>query len=465
MKPSIMVVDDKVDLARGIGLVLADIAEDVRICHSGEDALQKLAEEPAHVLVSDVRMQGMSGLDLLRSLRDRWPDTRVILLTAFGTIESAVEAVQHGAFHYLTKPFDNDQLIALVQRAWEDVLDHQELVELRAAAEGSCDFHGIRSRDKHMAPVIEAIRRAAASDATVLVYGDSGTGKELVARALHAESDRAEQPFVAFNAAALSETLAEAELFGARKGAYTGSDRDRKGLFEEAEGGTLLIDEVSSMPLSLQSKLLRVIQEREVLPVGASTPVSVDVRIVAATNIDPRKLLAEGLLRKDLYYRLSVVRVALPPLSERPDDIPLLAELFLRRHAEASGRCRPLTMTSRVTRLLMSHDWPGNVRELQNVVERAAVMGNGEEIRPGDIEFEDDEVSWALRDEDVEAYEQSKRTVVERFQRRYLERLLASSGGNLSAAARKAHITRAALYKMVKRLGMDRREPGNSATP
>ncbi|MBI4514891.1 MAG: sigma-54-dependent Fis family transcriptional regulator [Deltaproteobacteria bacterium] len=464
--PRLLVVDDKRDLARGVALVLSGLSDDIVVAHSAEEALELLEQRPADLVLSDIKMPGRDGLSLLDCIRERWPETRVILFTAYGTIESAVDAMKRGAFDYLTKPFNNDELLVVARRALKELHDEEEIARLRAELKDTYGFHGIYSRDRHMLPVLDGIRRVAPTAATVLIWGESGTGKELVARAIHAESPRAANPFVAFNAAALPENLADAELFGAKKGAYTGADRDRKGLFVEAHGGTLLIDEVSSMPAGLQSKLLRALQEREVLPLGSAQPVRVDVRIIAATNVDPRRLLREATLRRDLYYRLSVMRIAVPPLRERIEDIPLLANLFLER-AAAPGKT-PRRLSPRALRLLISHDWPGNVRELQNVIERAAVMAHGNEIGPGDIMIEDDDLDWQPEGDDSLAYEEAKRLAIERFQRRYVERLLEDSGGKISAAARKAGITRAALHRILKRLGLagdSDIEPENEAPP
>ncbi|MFW6066766.1 MAG: sigma-54-dependent transcriptional regulator [Myxococcota bacterium] len=460
MIPRILVVDDKHDFARGVALALEDLTDEVALAHSAEEALETLETKPVDIVFSDVKMPGMDGLELLRRVRSRWPRTRMILFTAFGTIESAVEAMKEGASDYLTKPVDHDELLLVAKRVQKEIQDEQEIARLKKELAGHHCFHGICTRDRRMHPVIETVRRVAPSQATVLIFGESGTGKELVARAIHEESPRRGKPFVAFNAAAVSESLAEAELFGAKKGAYTGADRDRKGLFLEAEGGTLFIDEVSSMPSSLQGKLLRVIQEREVLPVGASTPVKVNTRIVAATNVEPQRLLSENILRKDLYYRLAVVRIHIPPLRERLEDIPLLANVFLERFAPDGDK----HLSARALRLLLTHDWPGNVRELQNVIERAAVMSSGDEIGPGDVQFEDDDLEWQVDSDVGLPYEEAKRAVLERFQRRYVERALAETGGNLSAAARNAGITRAALHRIVKRLGIDAHEDEPAAT-
>ncbi|MBI2150670.1 MAG: sigma 54-interacting transcriptional regulator, partial [Acidobacteria bacterium] len=329
-----------------------------------------------------------------------------------------------------------------------EIKDEEEIARLRAEVRQTNGFHGIYARDRRMLRVIEAIRRVAATQAAVLICGESGTGKQLVAQAVHMESPRAAGPFVAFHAAALPETLAEAELFGREKGAHTGADRDSTGLFLKAHGGTLLIDEVSTMPAGLQGKLLRALQQRETLPLGSGSAVQADVRVVATTNLDPRRLLREEKLRQDLYYRLAVMPVAVPPLRERIEDIPLLANVFLERLVPAGQL--PRSLSPRALRLLISHDWPGNVRELQNVIERAALISCGDEIGPADIVFEDD---FEAHPDSLD-YEEAKREALERFQRRYIEDLMATCDGNISAAARRASMTRAALYRILKRLGL-----------
>jgi DNA-binding NtrC family response regulator len=445
---SILVVDDHRDFARGVALTLGVLDADVRVVHSAREAIAALAARPADLVLTDVRMPGMDGAALLVEIKRLAPRTRVVLFTGFGTIEAAVAAMKAGASHYLTKPVDDEELLALARDELAGVGDADDLARLRDAARGACGFHGIVTRDPAMERMLESVRRVAPSSATVLIQGESGTGKERVAAALHAESPRARAPFVAFNAAAVPDALAESVLFGHRRGAFTGADRDARGLFAEANGGTLLIDEVQSMPASLQGKLLRALEEREVLPIGATTPIAVDVRIVAAANADLPRLVREGRMRRDLYYRLSVVRILLPPLRERPADIPLLAMRFLDQRA---GPPRRLSLDA--LRLLAAHDWPGNVRELQNVIERAALMSTEEEIGPAAIDLEDVMPERHLPGEVLD-YEDAKRMAVEQFQRRYVQQILAESGGNFSAAARRAGITRAALHRIVKRLGI-----------
>ncbi len=447
----IIVVDDKRDLAHGVALVLSELSSNIRVTYTAEDALELLRQEPADLLVTDIRLPGKDGLTLLRDVRERLPDCRVILFTGFGTIDAAVQAMKDGAFHYLTKPFDNEALLVLARRALQDVADRQELEQLRAALSARDSYAGIVGRDKKMQALFETIARVADSPAAVLIRGESGSGKELVARALHAASSRKAARFVAFNAAAVPESLSEAELFGARKGAYTGSQSDRKGHFACADGGTLFIDEVAAMPLPLQGKLLRVLQEREVQPLGSDRAIPVDVRVISAMNEDPQRLIKEGRLRRDIYYRLAVVTIHVPPLRERPEDIALLAHTFLTRSPT------PRALSAEALRALIAHDWPGNVRELANVLERASLLARGDEISARDIvlDGEDPDIGQAggLGTSSGHGYEASKQQALQQFQRRYVEQLLAEHHGNISAASAAAGMTRAALHRIIKRLG------------
>lgn len=443
----VLVVDDNKDLAHGVALILSDLCRDVRVAHSAEQALDLIRQRPAELVLSDVCMPGMDGLALLDTLKTCCPRTRVILLTAFGTIETAVAAMKRGALDYLTKPFDNDELLVVVGRALSDIDNEFELLKLRAEVEGRHRFCGMVSRDPRMLALFETIKKVAPSLATVLIRGESGTGKELVARALHETSGRKGR-FVAFNAAAVPESLAEAELFGANKGAYTGAQADRKGHFQLAEGGTIFIDEIASMPLMLQGKLLRVLQEHELQPLGSDRTIPIDVRVVAAMNEDPARLMKEGLFRKDLYYRLAVVTLNLPPLRDRPDDIALLASRFAD---ELSGHV-PRVLSAEAQRQLMAHDWPGNVRELRNVIERALLLCHGDTITARDVILEGEPIESLPTSGSSMLYEEAKRQAIEAFQRRYVETLLAEHDHNISAASLAAGMTRAALHRIIRRL-------------
>jgi len=445
--PRVLVVDDNHDMADGIALVLRELPAEVETVYSADAACAAMEKAPADLVMSDVRMPGRDGLELLDLLVKQWPRAKVVMITAHGSIDAAVAAMKRGACDYVTKPFHNQELSLVAGRALRERGLEDDARALRSQAEKRDVFEGMVGRDARMLVVFESIKKVAPTDATVLVAGEHGTGKELVARAVHRLSGRA-GAFIAFNAAAVPENLVEAELFGSRKGAFTGADRDRKGHFLEADGGTLFIDEVGSMPASMQVKLLRALQEREVVPVGASAPVKTDVRVIAATNLDLLHATREGKFREDLFYRLSVVRISLPPLRDRVEDVPQLAAYFLKRRCRERGLPEK-ELSPRALRVLLLHEWPGNVRELQSVVERAVLFTPGATVDAEHILFdEDDEVGQV-----PDSYEEAKKGIVERFQRTYIERLLADTGGNISEAARRAGVTRAALHRMLKRLG------------
>jgi len=445
--PSLLVVDDKRDLAQGVALVLEDLSGDIRVVHSGDDALAAMRGRAADLVLSDIRMPGMDGLALLGRLREGWPHARVILFTGYATVDSAVEAMKQGAYHYLTKPFDNDELLLICQRAVRELANEDELRILRAALAGRETLCGMASRDRQMLALFDAIRKVAPSKAAVLIRGESGVGKELVARAVHELSARDKGPFVAFNAAAVPESLAEAELFGVKKGAFTGAQQDRKGHFATAHGGTLFIDELASMPLALQGKLLRALQEGEIQPVGSDRVRSVDVRVVSAMNQDPAALVREGRLRQDLYYRLAVVTLRIPPLRDRLDDVRVLSELFI---SQLGGG--PKDLSPDALRVLLGHTWPGNVRELRNVIERALLLSTSDVITAGEVVLEGESIDLAPSMGELLPYELAKREAVERFQRRYVTDLLERHGHNISASAHAAGMTRAALHRIINRL-------------
>jgi two-component system response regulator HydG len=382
-KVRVLVVDDQKNMRATTAMLLRSAGYSTLEAGGGDEALAVLANEPVDVVLTDLRMEPMDGLALLSKLMELSPTPQVVLMTAYGTIESAVAAMRAGAFDYVTKPFKEEELLVRVQRASE----RGRLVT--AAGLMAADFsqrHGLSAlvgRSGAMRELVSKIVRVAPSDVTVLVQGESGTGKELVARALHTASKRATKPFVPVNCAAISESLLESELFGHARGSFTGAVRARRGLFEEADGGTLFIDEVSETGPAFQAKLLRVLQEGEVRRVGESLPIKVDVRVVAATNQNLEQAVEEKRFRQDLYYRLAVVTLRVPPLRERKEDIPLLAEHFLARFSERSNTKKRLSAAA--VERLMTHDFPGNVRELENSVEQAAALGDGPELSPADF--------------------------------------------------------------------------------
>jgi two-component system response regulator HydG len=383
----VLIVDNDAEMVSLLRRQFADEGWTVLEATSGKDALDALAREEIDVVLTDLVMDEVDGLALLREAQRRDPVPRVILMTAFGSLETAIEAIRAGAYDYLTKPFKLPEASLAVGRALDDRRLREENRRLRAEVAQRFSFDNILGRSKAMQSVFEQIKMVAGSDASVLIVGESGTGKELVARAIHHNSPRKNGPFVAVNCAAIPEALLESELFGHEKGAFTGADRKRHGLFVEASGGTLLLDEIGDLSPGLQAKLLRALQDKAVRPVGASQEIHVDLRLISATHRDLLALIAEGKFREDLYYRLAVLPLRLPSLRERGEDILLLAEHFLRRAAESLGK--PLEGFDDDARAwLLQHRWPGNVRELENVVERAATLARHVRVTQPDLQTE-----------------------------------------------------------------------------
>ena len=383
----VLVVDNDAEMVSLLKRQFADEGWTVVEATTGDAALEALAREDVDVVLTDLVMDGVDGLDVLREAQRRDPVPRVILMTAFGSLETAIEAIRAGAYDYLTKPFKLPEATLAVARALDDRRLREENRRLRAEVERRFAFDNILGRSKPMQAVFEQVKMIAGSDASVLIVGESGTGKELVARAIHHNSRRKDGPFVAVNCAAIPEMLLESELFGHEKGAFTGADRRRHGLFVEASGGTLLLDEIGDLSPALQAKLLRALQDKAVRPVGAVQEIHVDIRVISATHRDLLALLTEGTVREDLYYRLAVLPLRLPSLRERGDDILLLARHFLRRTAESLGK--PVEDFDDDARAwLLQHRWPGNVRELANVVERAVTLARHARVTPADLQTE-----------------------------------------------------------------------------
>ncbi len=380
VKASILIVDDEPAMRLLVTSVLRDEGHDVTAAASGEEALHLVAKRHYHLVITDLKMPGISGIDVLNRVKREDPETAVILLTAYGSVEGAVVAMREGAADYLLKPLANpDELRLAVRRVLEERRVADEATTLRQASEAIFPFGEIIAGDPKMRAALELARSVAPTDSTVLVTGETGTGKELIARLIHHWSPRADQAFVAVNCAALAETLLESELFGHEKGAFTGAVAQRRGRFELAHGGTLFLDEVGEMSPALQAKLLRVLQERTLERVGGSKTVTVDVRVIAATNRDLQQMVTEKAFRDDLYYRLSVFPIALPPLRERPADILPLAEHILRQANRRLAK-RLTGIADEAKGLLQAYAWPGNIRELQNVIERAVIVCREDQI-------------------------------------------------------------------------------------
>jgi DNA-binding NtrC family response regulator len=423
--PKILIVDNEPEMVKVLQSHLARDGWDTVGATSGADAVNTLEREDYDVVLTDLVMDEIDGLALLRTAQQRDPAPRVVLMTAFGSLESAIEAIRLGAYDYLTKPFRMEQASVAVRRAIDDRRLREENRRLRRAVDERYGFESIIGRSPAMQRIFEQVRAVAGSEASVLLIGESGTGKELVARAIHQNSARRDRPFVPVNCAAIPENLLESELFGHEKGAFTGADRRRKGLFAEANGGTLFLDEIGDIPLPLQAKLLRALQERTVRPVGGSQEIHLDVRVVSATHQDLTTMVAEGRFREDLYYRLAVIPLRLPSLRERGEDITILAMHFLERAAASLGKDLK-GFDDEARAWLLGHRWPGNVRELENIVERAATLASGPLLGLGDLHIEFAAPTSAG----------STRPTLAELEAEYIQRVLDESKGDKVAAAR-----------------------------
>jgi DNA-binding NtrC family response regulator len=454
----ILVVDDEPAVRFALAELLTEAGHDVREAEHAPAALAALEGEAADVVISDLNMPAMSGLALLEEVRARHPAALFILLTAHGDERVAVEALQLGAYHYMPKPFDNDEVLAIVARAREVLALRQENRRLRDELDGGgAGIRGIVGSSPALREVLRIVRRVAPTDVTVLITGESGTGKEVVARALHAGSRRAEAAFIALNCSALPAELVESELYGHVRGAFTGADRDRDGLFAAAHGGTLFLDEVGELSPAAQAKLLRAVEERTITPVGSTRAVPVDVRLVAATNRVLDDAVAAGAFRADLLYRLGVVQLQLPPLRERREDITALAAHFIAQLAERHGLAA-LPLAEGARRALLAHDWPGNARELRNVMERALVLADGDAIEAADLPATIASSASPLRPVDAALAEltwaDARARALDAFERSFLAASLERHGGNVSATARALGLHRQSLQKMLRRLGL-----------
>ncbi len=467
-RPRVLVVDDEPSLLRALEALLRKKGFEVTALESPIVATQKLAQEDFDVALLDIKMPQLSGLELLTAVKHRRPEVEVIIMTGHATVETALAAVKAGAYDYLTKPFDDVELVArAVAKAAErkQLFDRNRQLESQLREkEGAPAGDGLVGNSGAIRDVQRMIDAVAYSAATVLVTGESGTGKELVARALHARSPRKGHPFVALNCGALTETLLESELFGHVKGAFTGAQRDQKGLFDAADGGTIFLDEIGDIPLATQVRLLRVLQEGEIKRVGSADSIKVDVRIIAATHRDLTKLVKAGKFREDLFYRLNVINIPLPALRERVEDIPLLGHHFLRRYAERLGK-KVRALSPEAIELLCGYRWPGNVRELENAIERAVVLCRGEIITPVDLPpavtgrtaplvreapANGDESAWLTL-----SYAAAKEQALRRFEKSYVEALMRACDNNISAAARKAGMDRSNFKRVLRKYRSD----------
>ena len=450
--PRILVVEDDKRMRELIVAVLAelDMRFEVTTAADAHDAMDLFEAAHAAVVLTDLRMPGADGLHLLKFVKQRDAQTQVVLITGHGTVESAVEALKQGAYDYVEKPFDTVKLRCVVENALRHYLlstENQRLRQQRRAFEEGGEIIGQSQARERVERLIAA---AAAYDSSVLVSGPSGSGKELAARQIHLRSARKDKPFVVINCAAIPETLIESELFGYRKGAFTGAERNKIGLFEAADGGTLFLDEINNAPMALQAKLLRVAQDGAFYPVGATEPVSVDVRLIAASNRPMAELVEKGLFREDLFYRLSVMEIPIPPLRERREDIPLLAYYFLNKHSVRLGK-RITGLKTAVLGALMRYDWPGNVRELENVVQRMMILTESDPIGP-------DVLPPRLAEQNgvhVRALDYLSPRSLDELEAYFIGKTLRETKGDRALAAEILGIDKSTLWRKVKRYGIE----------
>ena len=448
VRPTLLIVDDEKNTREGLARALRRHYH-VFLADSGESALEFLAVQPVDVVLTDLRMPGMDGITLLKRVLARSPQPIVLLLTAYGNVETAVEAMKHGAHDFLTKPVNLDHLELVLQRALRSRRIEGEHAELKKQVEARPRVENMIGASEAMESVLETLRQVAPTRATVLILGESGTGKELVARALHGMSPRAKAPFVAVHCAALAENLLESELFGHEKGAFTGATERRKGRFELADGGTLFLDEIGEISPATQVKILRVLEERKFERVGGQETIEVDVRLIAATNRDLKAMVAAGTFREDLFYRLNVVELRLPPLRERSGDIPLLINHYLERLARENNRSTPL-VTPEALEALCAYAWPGNIRELRNVIERMIVMTRGEKLGLRDVPAAIRAGGGGLKPSGGEPATLS----LDQAEKRMIQDALKLHEGNRTAAARQLGISRRTLHRKLNEYGL-----------
>ena len=453
MTARILIVEDERAIRLALSGLLRREGYETDQAENGEEAIRALGKDAYDFVLTDLALgSGASGMEVLRSAKEHQPETPVVMITAHGNEQIAVEAMKLGADDYVPKPFDNDEIRLVVKRALERTRLSRENRILRARVERDFGFDNLIGSGPAMRRVFEMIQKVAETDLTVLIRGASGTGKELVAQALHQHSPRKNQPFVAVNCAAISRELVESELFGHEKGAFTGADAKRAGRFEAADRGTVFLDEIGDMAPETQAKVLRVLEERSLERVGGTQPIEVDVRVVAATHRDLEAEVKEGRFREDLYYRLKVVELDLPPLRERSEDLPGLAQRFLEQVAERLGREKKRLSDEALARLIR-HSWPGNVRELRNVIEQAAVLASGESIEEADLNLSagTDGGTGHLPHHD-EPFSDAKKRVVEDFERSFLLRALRDNDGNISRTAEAIGMVRQSLQQKIREL-------------
>jgi DNA-binding NtrC family response regulator len=445
---SILIVDDENSITGAMEIILGEQGYQIKTATTVTEAIEIFQGRSFDLVFTDLRLPDATGLDLLARVKEDSPETEVILMTAHGSLEVTIEAIKKGAYYYLEKPFSPDQVVMLTERTLEYAAIRRENRNLKGAIKGDDDSYGIIGRTPRMRQIYETIRATAPSEASVLIEGESGTGKELISTAFHLHSKRAGGPFVRINCAAIPRDLIESELFGHKKGAFTGADRDKRGLIEAASGGTLLLDEIAEMPVHLQTKLLRVLQERRVRRLGDEQEITVDFRLVAATNRDTKQAMQEGILREDLYFRISTIRIKVPPLRERLDDLMLLAEMFLHRYSTKYNKhIRGISQAA--LSLLSRYDWPGNVRELESVIERAVLFCQESQINTEHLSEDIHAVRMSRFRCEIPPY-----LTLEEIEREAIEQTLERAGNDIKKTAEILGLHRPTLYRRLKKFGI-----------
>jgi DNA-binding NtrC family response regulator len=451
-RKKILVVDDEPSVTGSLEVILSGAGYEVLTANSVTASIAILNRTSVDLVITDLRLSDATGIDLIKHIKKNSPEIEVILMTAYGSLDITIEAIKAGAYYYLEKPYTPDRLFTLVDRAFQLLDLRHENESLKRTIAGDSETFGMIGRNPQMHKIFETIRTAAPSDASVLIEGESGTGKELIATAFHAQSQRAGGPFIRINCAAIPHELIESELFGYKKGAFTGADRDKRGLIEAANQGTLLLDEIAEMPTHLQTKLLRVLQERRLRRLGDEREIDVNFRLVSATNRNTLALLDEGVLRKDLYFRISTIKIKVPPLRERVDDVPVIAGRFLIRFNEQYGKKIRDISPDTVMRLV-SYDWPGNIRQLESVIERAVLFCSGTELLPNCLP------------EEFQSRATSSTFVIppllpmEEIERQAIMQTLERTHGNIKKTAQILRFPRPTFYRKLKKLGIKVERP------
>jgi DNA-binding NtrC family response regulator len=444
-KPHIIIVDDEEIVRTSLSSWLIEDGYDVVAVASGKQAIEELHKCHCDLMLVDLKMPEMDGLELMKEVKKFLPDMPIIIMTAYATVDTAVKAIKEGAFDYLMKPFDPEEISITIKKIIKQQMLEQENLYLRKELSKQFQFHQLYSKNKKMQEIFELIKTVARTDVTVLIHGETGTGKELIARAIHAESSRKDKPFIAVSCASLTETLLESELFGHEKGAFTGAATMAKGMFEMADKGTIFLDEIGDISPKLQMDLLRVLETKEIVRIGSSLPIPVDVRVIAATNKDLLKAIEKGTFREDLYYRLNVITIDIPPLRERPEDIPLLVEHMIERVNLETGKSVKRVSEDAMA-LLIQYKWPGNIRELKNVIERSVVLAKDNVITVNEV---GPCVSRGIKDP-----ESVKDMSLESVEKNHIARVLNDNNWNISISAQILGIDRTTLYNKIKKYNL-----------